>query len=63
MDGDFVSAAVEAVLREMSRTHGRAEPRMPVVTADGLQPLSQQGGVVKRKPGGKDGRSITGSRQ
>lgn len=55
MEGDLLSAAVVAVLSEMGRTDRRPEPRMPVRTADSLQPLSQQGRVVKGKTEGTDG--------
>jgi len=51
LDRDLVPAAVEAVLGEVGGANGRAEPRVPVGPADGLQPLGQQGQVVERKPG------------
>lgn len=53
VEGDFLPAAIKAVLGEMGRTNRRPEPRMPVRAADGLHPLSQQGLVVKRKPTGR----------
>ncbi len=56
MEGDLLPAAVEAVLGEMGRTNRRPQPRMPVRTTNSLQPLSQLGLVVKRKPEGEDGR-------
>ena len=49
-EGDFLSGAVEAVLGEMGGANGRAEPGVPVGPADSLQPVSEQGRVVKRKP-------------
>lgn len=54
MEGDDILSTVEAVLSEMGRTNGRAEPRVPVRTTDSPQPLSKQGRVVKRKPEGED---------
>lgn len=48
--GDLLPAAVEAVLGEMGRTDGRAQPRVPAASADCLDPLREQRVVIKREP-------------
>lgn len=48
--GDLLPTAVEAVLGEMGRTDGRAQPRVPAASAHRLDPLGQQGVVIQREP-------------
>lgn len=48
---DFVPAAVEAVLGEMGRTDGGAQPRVPAAPAHRPDPLGQERVVVQGEPG------------